>query len=851
MSDYQNKPAAEPSRRTQSIRSKIKRVMLLVSMLSILLLGAVTMISLFLMKSRTLDINAKMGKQAAAGTRQILEDEAMDHLRALAASKAETIDARLQTIMNQVKLLAASAEELYANPENFGSIPVYRADADMQGVFTAQIAYSERTPPESVSAEVGLLGNLTIPMRKASEYLSSVGTTQIGTESGFIIMCDENSGLKTDLYYLEPTERPWYRTAAENGGLTWSEVFEDSYGRGLAVTCGMPVYGPDGSLKAVFSIGSTLEDISNTITNTEIGKTGYAFVVDQNASVIMSKNIVLDESGHISNEENLLDNMDMSIQAAVRLMTERKSGVCQANYDGRSVYLAFEPMATVPWTVVTVVDVEEVLAPCIESEHAIQELTAGAGSDINRLIQISGLFFLIAVAVAAGIAIKMGETFSVRLSGPILKLEKGVENISGGDLDYKLDIRTGDEIESLAGAFNSMTTSLQTYIHDLTAITAEKERIGVELGVATQIQAGMLPCIFPAFPARREFDIYATMTPAKEVGGDFYDFFLVDDDHLALVIADVSGKGVPAALFMMISKTLIKSAAQNRLSPHAVLEQVNNQLCENNDAEMFVTVWLGILEISTGKMLCANAGHEYPAIKRGDGAFELLRDRHGFVLAAMENTRFHEYEVDLEPGDAIFVYTDGVAEATNANNELFGTDRMLEALNAKPHSDCEDLLRNVHKGINTFVSGAPQFDDITMLSLKLLPRNIFKTKPSLSTMAEAAVFVEEIMNESQIPMRIAAKISIAVDEIYSNIINYSGAQEASIMCTAENGQITLVFSDNGRPYDPLKEADPDLSLSAEERQAGGLGIYMVKKSMDNVTYKYENGENILTLVKRY
>lgn len=240
-----------------------------------------------------------------------------------------------------------------------------------------------------------------------------------------------------------------------------------------------------------------------------------------------------------------------------------------------------------------------------------------------------------------------------------------------------------------------------------------------ELNVATNIQASMLPCIFPAFPERDEFNIYASMTPAKEVGGDFYDFFLVDEEHLAMVMADVSGKGVPAALFMVIAKTLIKNAAQIGLSPKEVLEKVNNQLCENNEAEMFVTVWLGILNIQTGDMVCANAGHEYPAIRRQGGKFELFKDRHGFVLAGMECSKYREYEMHLDKGDTLFVYTDGVPEATNASNELFANDRMIEALNKKDDSTSEEILMHVKESVDEFVGHAPQFDDLTMLAIQM------------------------------------------------------------------------------------------------------------------------------------
>ena len=283
------------------------------------------------------------------------------------------------------------------------------------------------------------------------------------------------------------------------------------------------------------------------------------------------------------------------------------------------------------------------------------------------------------------------------------------------------DIRTGDEVELLANSFRKMEEDVISYLRSFMAITAENERIGAELNVATQIQADMLPRIFPAFPERPEFDIYASMTPAKEVGGDFYDFFLVDDDHLAIVIADVSGKGVPAALFMVIAKTLLKNAAQTGLPPKAVLEKVNNQLCENNEAEMFVTVWLGIYEISTGKLTAANAGHEYPAIRRSGGRFELVKDRHGFVLAGMEDARYREYELELGMGDTLFLYTDGVAEAIGAANILYGTERMLATLNTAPGRCPEKLLRDVKQDIDRFVGDAPQFDDITMLAIQRKP----------------------------------------------------------------------------------------------------------------------------------
>jgi sigma-B regulation protein RsbU (phosphoserine phosphatase) len=256
------------------------------------------------------------------------------------------------------------------------------------------------------------------------------------------------------------------------------------------------------------------------------------------------------------------------------------------------------------------------------------------------------------------------------------------------------------------------------YISEEKRRPAENERSGAELSLATRIQADMLPNIFPAFPEHTEFDIYATMDPAKEVGGDFYDYFLIDEDHLCMFIADVSGKGVPAALFMMASMIILANNAQMGKTPAQILHDTNAAICANNREEMFVTVWLGILELSTGKLTAANAGHEYPAIKKPNGSFELLKDKHGFVIGGMDGAKYKEYEINMEPDTKLFVYTDGVPEATSADKELFGTDRMLDALNAARDASPKEILENVRKSVDGFVKDAEQFDDLTMMCVE-------------------------------------------------------------------------------------------------------------------------------------
>lgn len=279
-------------------------------------------------------------------------------------------------------------------------------------------------------------------------------------------------------------------------------------------------------------------------------------------------------------------------------------------------------------------------------------------------------------------------------------------------------VQPQNEIGQLSRDVSDLTLEMENYMSRIERITIERERVNTELHMATKIQSSMLPCIFPPFPERKEFDIFASMDPAREVGGDFYDFFLIDDDHLCLVMADVSGKGVPAALFMMASKIILANNAKMGKSPAQILTDTNNTICQNNRQEMFVTVWLGILEISTGRLTAASAGHEYPALRRAGGPFALVRDKHGFVIGGMDGMRYPEYELRLTPGSKLFVYTDGVPEAANAENEMFGTGRMLAALNRDPDASPEAILRSVRADVDGFVRSAKQFDDLTMMCLE-------------------------------------------------------------------------------------------------------------------------------------
>ena len=292
-----------------------------------------------------------------------------------------------------------------------------------------------------------------------------------------------------------------------------------------------------------------------------------------------------------------------------------------------------------------------------------------------------------------------------------------VDNIER-DKAISVDVHTNDELETLAAAFTKMDVDLREYIDELSAVTAERERIGGELDAAAKIQQGILPKKGMQYEDMEEFDLAASMSPAREVGGDFYDIFMADDRHIALVIADVSGKGVPVALFMVATKILLKYGLKMGKSLAEVLSSTNEKLMESNDMELFVTAWLALIDLDTGECIEVNAGHEHPAVRRKGSIYELIRYRHSPALAALEGLTFNERKFRLDPGDSLFVYTDGVTDAVNSDTELFGEDRLVAALNKNRDASPEELLRNVKDSIDGFVKDAPQFDDITMLAFR-------------------------------------------------------------------------------------------------------------------------------------
>ena len=457
----------------------------------------------------------------------------------------------------------------------------------------------------------------------------------------------------------------------------------------------------------------------------------------------------------------------------------------------------------------------------------------------------------------------------------INRVNTSLSKITDGDLDEEVNVRSNTEFASLSDDINATVSTLKQYI------SAAAARIDRELAVAKSIQHSALPSVFPPYPDRTEFSLYATMDAAKEVGGDFYDFYLLEENKLAFLVADVSGKGIPAAMFMMTGKTVLRDYAERGDAPADIAANANEKLCDGNDAEMFVTAWMGFLETDTGLVRFVNAGHNPPVLIRG-GHAEFIRQKANLTLAAMEGVPYREQSLQLVPGDLLFLYTDGVTEATDAAEELFGNERLLKVLSSSfgsGESAARAVCAAVKEAIDAFAGDAPQFDDVTMLCLyyagdsvspeadAAVPndagspaQDVTPDEDSLTVTADitglpaATAFVNGRLAQFGCPEKSAAQIDVAVEEIFTNIAKYAygeGTGDVMIRVREEESSAVIEFRDRGAAFDPLAKPDPDVTLSSEDREIGGLGIFMVKKSMDDVNYRREDGENILTLRKNF
>ena len=703
----------------RSISKKIVVTTITFSLITLLLSTVISFLSIYLIRDSAVEGSGTLGREASEISASAMIEELEHNTKRQARDKAMLARDKLDAYADAVSLAAGYATALYARADEYPARRVAFAEAENAGKWTMQLLFSDETVEyERVLPEIELLGNMEEIFAPIASRKDNVLTIYLGTEDGVMISYDRDSQLAAgeENRYYEYRESGWYGLGREQGGCTFSETYWDSYGRGLTITCVAPFYAKDGAFCGCVAMDILMRDLNASMVSDGIVEPTVATMIDENGNVIASGDLDPDaeETFNIFDED-----AEHYLKPVGHEIIESGEGILRTGEGENAVYVTYATIASTGWKLCIKSPVSAVVEPAYAIKDSIDANTESVVSSVSRGVLTVIQSGLVLVALILIIVTMSTGRISGRISDPIRQLERDVQSISGGNLDNRTSVDTDDEIGSLARSFNSMTDSLQRYVRDLKEVTAREERIASELAVATNIQESMLPRNFDEFNnAHKAFELSASMTPAKEVGGDFYDFFLVDDDHLALVMADVSGKGVPAALFMVRAMTLIKNRALSGGTPSEVLSDANDQLCEGNEGELFVTVWMAIIELSTGKGLAANAGHEHPALRRAGGDFELVKYRHSPAVATMEGLMFREHEFELHPGDTLFVYTDGVPEATNAENELFGEERLLAALNEKKDAMPKDVLELVRDGVDRFVKDAEQFDDLTMLCLR-------------------------------------------------------------------------------------------------------------------------------------
>ncbi len=625
----------------------------------------------------------------------------------------------------RVTVLAEYAQKLLDDPEAYPLMPYAGPDPANEGKLAPLVTFADNVDPEdpALKARVGLMANMLDAMFSICAAQDG-DNAYIALPEGVFLEVSRDSGSwvgedgKPVSY--DARTRFWYQQAVSAGELIFTDIEVDAITGDLSLVCAVPLYDAAGELEAVIGTDLFLDDMEHALLAAETDGS-YRFVVNQSGHAIFTK--MPGTAIEVRSSDNAADLRSYENEALAALVTDAMQGkteVRKVQFGDDIYYMIGTPLKTVGWTLISVFSEEKAAKPVEmleENYRQIQEGATAAYREKNDRIKTTVTVALLSLMIALlGVSLLLGR----RIVKPLNIMTQRISEISEGNAEFKMEdaYRTGDEIEVLAQSFANLSHKTVEYVREVLRVTAEKERIGTELHMAAQIQESMLPHLFPPFPDRKEFDLFASMNPAREVGGDFYDFFLIDDDHLCLVMADVSGKGVPGALFMMISKVILQSCAMLGQGVSEILTKTNEALCSNNKVEMFVTVWLGVLEISTGKIIAANAGHEFPAIYRKDGAFQLYKDKHGFVVGGMEGIRYKEYELQMNPGDKLFLYTDGVPEATDANKKMFGTERMIAALNEHVDRSPKEILHGVRQAVDAFVGDEEQFDDLTMLCLE-------------------------------------------------------------------------------------------------------------------------------------
>jgi sigma-B regulation protein RsbU (phosphoserine phosphatase) len=638
----------------------------------------------------------------------------------------------------------------------------------------------------------------------------------------------------------------WYTVPKKLGSPVWTEPYFDKGGGNIIMsTYSVPFYrNVDGKRRfaGVVTADVYLSRLQDIVSSVKIGRTGYAFLVSRDGTIVTHPRRDLIMKAKLSDLAESRHDQQLSRLAAAMALGKRGFEPSTSIVTGKKCWIAYEPISSTGWSLGVVFPQDELMADVTSLSWTV------------LVLGLAGIAFLLVVIVA----------ISGSITRPLRALAGATKNIGRGDLDFPVPpIRPGDEVGALASSFAYMRDSLKDYIHKLTEATAARERIESELKIARDIQMGMVPKEIPPFPGRNEVDIRAMLEPAREVGGDLYDFFFIDDARLCFLVGDVSGKGVPAALFMARTITLIKATAREVMRPEEIMDRVNKELSLHNDSCMFVTVFCGILNVTNGELRYVNAGHNPPLIVRGDKEAEFLKGGESTVLGVEEDAAYSQETIFLSPGDTLCLYTDGVTEAFDREGEMFSEERLHDEISARRGESVAELAMDTMQMVKTYSSGAPQSDDITIVVLRYLDRvteascrgkAAIKIKNRIDSISALAGEIASFGERRRLPDDVLHDVRLALEEVVVNVIHYAyedeREHEITVRMSVKEREVVLEVRDDGKPFNPLDVPPPDLDKPPEERGAGGLGIFLARKFMDSVEYRRVGGENVLVMKKK-
>lgn len=629
----------------------------------------------------------------------------------------------------------------------------------------------------------------------------------------------------------------WYQIPKLLNSPYWSEPYHDEGGSNIIMTTySYPIYDQHGILAAIFTADLSLEWFAEQVNSIKPYPNAYNIMIGRGGTFLVhkKKENILNETIYTSARIN----DDQQLYETAQMMVSGKSGMAEFLRQNIHFYMFYAPIQATGWSVGVA---------CLHSD------IFSSMDSVRKYSYIVGLIGLLLITLICFFVVR-------RMSRPLREIADAALDIAEGNLSTELPaITSNDEMRTLYDSFSNMQHSLINYIEELKLTTANKERIESELRVARTLQLGMVPKVFPPFPDREDIDLYARMIPAKEVGGDLYDFF-IDNENLYFIIGDVSGKGVPASLVMAVTCRLFRTIAVNTKSPEEIVSILNNALSESNESNMFCTAFVGKLNLTSGCLQYCNAGHNPPVIINTAGEAAIMKITQNLAMGVWQDYPYKSDTYQMDKGSMIFLYTDGITEAENINKSLYGENRLIQLLQKQEMQSTQTITENVLDDVEQYTAGAEQSDDITILCCKLncesddekdVKKIVLKNR--IEEIARMSAFLEEISEEFNLSIENTFNINLAIEEAATNIISYAYPkdEEHEFTLTVRNIDNRLIFKliDTGKMFDPTVQPEADVTLSLEERPIGGLGIFLIRKIMNTVKYRRIEDKNVLTMVK--